>query len=142
MRTAAFVALGASVMGWTILANGPASANEAFTLKPVDGGFVRMDVATGHVSTCTGSIDAMVCRSAPDERIALETEIDRLTAENLRLQAETKSGVAGLPSAKVEFTLPSEAEIDKAMTFFEKIVKRFKSIMDDLSKEPGSTTPL
>ncbi len=142
MRRAAFVAIAASIIGGTIVVSAPASANEAFTLKPVDGGFVRMDVATGHITTCSGTIDALVCRSAPDERIALETEIDRLTAENLRLQAAAKAGGTGLPSAKVEFTLPSEAEIDKAMTFFEKMVKRFKSIMDDLSKEPGNATPL
>jgi hypothetical protein len=115
-----------------------AAAEERFSLKPLDGGFVRLDTQTGHTSICTGTLEALVCRSAPDERAALDAEIVRLTADNERLKAAS----GGLPSAKVEFNLPSDAEVDKAMTFLEKLVKRFRSMVDDLHRDPGNQTPL
>jgi hypothetical protein len=34
--------------------------------------------------------------------------------------------------------LPSDAEVDKAMTFFENILRRFKSMIDNLQREDGA----
>jgi hypothetical protein len=121
-----------------------AADTEAFVLKPVDGGFLRLESSTGRTSTCTGTADNLVCRSTPDERAAFENEIGRLMDENRLLATEIAAMKANgpSPSARVELKLPSEAEVDKAMGFLERMVKRFKNMLDDLQAEPGSQTPL
>jgi hypothetical protein len=120
-----------------------AAETEAYVLKPIDGGYLRLESSTGRTSTCTGTAENLVCRSTPDERAALDAEITRLIDENRLLKTEIDANKAGgTPTAQVELKLPSEAEVDKAMSFLERIVKRFKSMIDDLQKEPGSQTPL
>ena len=69
----------------------------------------------------------------PDERSALETEIARLQGENATLKKELLArglpvpGVPGQSGAKPsepELKLPSDAEVDKVMSFLEKAWRR------------------
>jgi hypothetical protein len=69
----------------------------------------------------------------PDERSALETEIARLQAENATLKKELFArglpvpGVPSTPGAKPdepELKLPSDAEVDKVISFLEKVWRR------------------
>jgi hypothetical protein len=104
-----------------------AAQQPRFTFQPVEGGVMRLDSDSGHVSFCTRAGDGYACRSAPDDRAALQEEIDRLKRENERLR------LAGpqQPSPGGRFQLPSEEEIDKAMGLFEKMMRRMLRTFKD-----------
>jgi hypothetical protein len=100
----------------------PASDNGRYAMTPTADGFLRLDTRTGKVSLCVTK-DAMAqCRAAADERAAYETEIADLRRQN---EALRKGGAA--PSLR----LPSEEEMDKALGFMEKFIRRMNRAMRD-----------
>jgi hypothetical protein len=105
-----------------------------FTFQPVEGGMMRLDTETGHVSHCTKAGDSFACRSIADDRAALQDEIDRLRRENeeLRLSA----GKPGNPGVTGRLQLPSEEDIDKAMGLFEKMMRRMMKTFNEDGKGP------
>jgi hypothetical protein len=115
-----------------------ADAGQArFSFTPVTGGMLRLDSRTGQVSHCTLGNGDYACRTVPDDRVALEDEIRRLTDENARLRADlaAKGGAPSAGEAKKSESLvdrlPSEQEIDKAMGVLEGIMRRMMRIMRD-----------
>jgi predicted transglutaminase-like cysteine proteinase len=111
----------ATAMMCLILMGGAAGAQSTrYTFQTVEGGVMRLDAETGHVSFCTRTGEGYACRSAPDDRAALQEEIDRLKRENERL----KLGAAPQPAPGGRLQLPSEEEIDKAMGLFERMMRR------------------
>lgn len=108
----------------------PAFAQQApqrFTFQPVEGGVMRLDTETGHVSHCTRAGDAFTCRSVADDRAALHDEIDRLKRENEQL----RTAAGGKPQSGGTLKLPSEEEIDKAMGLFERMMRRMMRTLKD-----------
>jgi hypothetical protein len=101
-----------------------AQPGQRYTFQPVEGGVMRLDTETGRVSFCTRSGADFACRSVADDRAALDDEIDRLKRENEQLKAG-----AAKPGEK--FALPSEAEIDKAMGLFERLMRRMMRTMKE-----------
>jgi hypothetical protein len=103
------------------LVSGAASAQTSgrFSFQPVEGGAMRLDTETGHVSLCIGAGAQLVCRSVADDRAALDEEINRLKRENDSLRQAVAKG-----SASPRLSLPSDADIDKAMGLFEKMMRR------------------
>jgi len=84
----------------------------------------------------------------PDERSALETEIARLQGENATLKKELLSrglpvpGVSSPLGAKPnepELKLPSDAEVDKVISFLEKVWRRViemgRNVQKDVEKK-------
>lgn len=110
----------------------PESENGRFTMSPVAGGVMRMDTRTGKISICRQKGDAWACEAAADDRAAYEQEIARLQDRVAKLERELRTG------DKTEMKLPSDADVDKAMTFFENILRRFKSMIDNLQREDGA----
>jgi hypothetical protein len=109
-----------------------AQSPQRFTFQPVEGGVMRLDTETGHVSFCTRAGDAFACRSVADDRAALTDEIDRLKRENEQLR--TAGG--GKPQAGGTLKLPSEEDIDKAMGVFEKMMRRMMRTFRDEGAPP------
>ena len=107
----------------------PDSENGRFTMSPVPGGVMRLDSRTGKVSICRQKGEAWACEAAADDRAAYEQEIARLQDKVTRLEGELHTG------DKTEMKLPSDADVDKAMTFFENILRRFKTMIDNLQRE-------
>jgi hypothetical protein len=100
-----------------------------FTFQPIDGGVMRLDTETGHVSHCTKSGDSLACRSVADDRAALQEEIDRLRRENDELRLGGKPSTPGITG---KLQLPSEEDLDKAMGLFEKMMRRMmKTFRED-----------
>jgi len=99
-----------------------------YSLKAIEGGFLRLDTKTGAVSTCAKQDNNIICRAAADDRAALQSEIDRLQTANDELRAKlaklNKQG-ATKKNAKPKSELPDDEEIDRIMGFFEKLMKRF-----------------
>ncbi|MGE0699591.1 MAG: hypothetical protein AB7O57_10880 [Hyphomicrobiaceae bacterium] len=116
-----------------------------YTMQPTDGGFLRLDSATGDVSFCSRTGGELACKPVKDDR-DLQAEVARLVAENKALKAEVKRledmvlADGGKPKHKLE--LPSEEDVDKALSYFERMIKKFRDKMKDLEGGTGKGTPL
>jgi hypothetical protein len=122
----------------------PDSESGRYSFNPVADGVLRLDIRTGQVSHCSRSDAGWACKVVPDERSALETEIVRLQDENATLKKELLArglpvpGVPGPPGAKhgePELKLPSDAEVDKVISFLEKVWRRLIEMGRNVQKE-------
>ncbi len=117
-----------------------APAQGRYTLTPSGAGFVRLDTQTGQVSECTGAASNLVCKSTPDERAALQAEIDRLQGKIDAWDAAAPAPAADQKS--LELNIPDDKQVDKAFNFLERMIKRFKGLVEEMRKEPSQSTPL
>lgn len=124
----------------------PDAENGRYILRSLDDGFIRVDRETGATSVCREDADGWACRAVPDEREALEDEIARLAQENVELAArvgeleEELAAAEGRPLAPRNdeermLDLPSEAEIDRVMESFERMMRRFLGIVRSLKED-------
>lgn len=129
-------AFAASLACGNASAQTPASPNDSwrFKLQKVEGGFLRLDSQTGQVSFCRERESAWSCETVADDRAALEAEIRRLTDRIAALERQTNE-----PGNR--FRAPSDQEIEQVMGFFEKVMKRFRGVVENLKKEWEADTP-
>ncbi|MEJ0075189.1 MAG: hypothetical protein WDO17_07040 [Alphaproteobacteria bacterium] len=126
----------------------PDSENGRYTFSQAPDGMLRLDTRTGAVSLCARKDTGWACTMVPDERAALDSEIGRLQRENGALKKDMLArglplpgGVASAPSAttqrelNLKVPLPSDAEIDRVMSAFERMWRR---LVDMMQKTPGS----
>jgi hypothetical protein len=140
-----------------------------FTFKEVPDGILRLDGRTGHVSLCS-RVTEWACRTLADDRVALENEIGRLFDENVTLRKQleearrapvppetvppstaTPSPVtptipppAAAPTPKQgerELTLPSDADLNRMMTFLEKMWRRLLDMAQRTQRELEQDRP-
>jgi hypothetical protein len=125
----------------------PDSENGRYSFSGVPDGMLRLDTRTGAVSLCAKQATGWACNAVPDERAALENEIARLQRETGALKKDMLArglplpgGVASGPPANqrelnLKVPLPSDAEIDRVMSAFEKMWRR---LIDIVQKTPNS----
>ncbi len=124
----------------------PDDENGRYTFQQIQGGMMRLDTRTGQVSRCTERATGWACQAAADDRLALENEISRLQGENAALKQQLTTHGLGLPngvagqtpqtkSADQDLKLPSEADIDRMMSFMEKIWRRLVGMVADMQKD-------
>ena len=120
-----------------------------YSMQPADGGFLRLDTATGDVTLCARTAADFECKPVKDDR-DLQNELARLSAENKELKAEIKrlEDMLGLGSGKApprKFELPSEQDVDQALSYLERMLKKFRDKLKDLEGSMGGEkkgTPL
>ena len=136
-----------------------------YRFATVDDGLMRLDTQTGAVSHCARRPSGWSCEALPDDRTALESEIARLAGENDKLSARVSALQKELETARAApppvppqtvpnparppaatpppegRDLPSDAEIDRMMTFAEKMFRRFLDMVDRLRAEQRPTAP-
>ena len=125
----------------------PDSENGRYSFNQVADGTLRLDTRTGQVSLCAKKEAGFACNTVPDERTALENEIARLQRENGALKKDMlarnlplPNGVTGSPQTaqqrelQLKVPLPSDAEIDRVMSAFEKMWRR---LVDMVQKSPS-----
>ena len=101
----------------------PAAADgPRYVLQRVEGGLIRMDTVTGSLSQCRPEDGVWSCRSLSDEGRQLHDEIAALKAENETLKARL-AGAEEKTGRHLE--LPSDADLDRLMGTFEKLMRRF-----------------
>jgi len=126
----------------------PDSENGRYSFNPVADGVLRLDTRTGQVSQCSRSDAGWACKVVPDERSALETEIARLQGENATMKKELLSRGLSLPGVSTpsgakpgegELKLPSDAEVDRVVSFLEKVWRRLiemgRNVQKDVEKK-------
>ncbi len=134
---AAFVA-GVVLAPATVWAQSPLPAGSAgrFTMNPVDGGVLRLDTETGALSMCKQVSGSWTCTMLPDDRTAVDAELARLKRENEDMKASVKrlEELAGLPDdgKRGKAQLPTEEDIDKAMNYVQRMLKKFKEKLKEL----------
>jgi hypothetical protein len=115
-----------------------------YTMQPTEGGFLRLDTTTGDVTLCQRSAATFECRPVKDDR-DLQPEIARLASENKALKAEVKrlEDLLAVDRQRPEapkFEMPSEQDVDKALNYVERMLKKFRDKLKDLespSPAPG-----
>lgn len=129
----------------------PDSDDARYSFSRVDDGYLRLDGRTGQVSICTRRSAGWACQVVPDERGTLEAEIARLQGENATLKRELIARNLPLPgtvkpeppSAKREeprLQLPDDAELNKVMTFMEKVWRRLVEMIVTLQRDIRNKT--
>jgi hypothetical protein len=136
----------------------PDTENGRYTLAPVADGVLRLDTRTGTMSTCNNNGVGWACYAMPDERTALDAEIGRLQRDNEKLKAQlaqwdspangkidealpksdslTKDGAKSAQSGrKLELTLPSDQDIDRAMGFLERAWRRLVEMANRMQRD-------
>ena len=116
----------------------PDSENGRYSFNPVADGVLRLDTRTGQVSQCSKSDAGWTCNAVPDERSALETEIARLQGENATLKKELLARGLPLPGmrpSEPELKLPTDAEVDKVISFLEKAWRRLLEMGREVQKD-------
>jgi hypothetical protein len=119
--------------------------NGRYVFNKVTDGYVRLDMRTGQVSTCSQRTVGWACQASPDDRALLEGEISRLRTENAQLKKEMLARGLSLPGsvrpdpigpeANKSLKVPSDAELDKVMTMVEKAWRRLVEIMVSVQKD-------
>jgi hypothetical protein len=133
----------------------PDTENGRYTLSQTADGLIRLDTRTGAVSSCSNNGNGWACYAVPDERKAMDNEIGRLEAENEKLKAQLKardeassgkvaealpkSGEPAPPKGeterKIEIPLPSDADVDRVMSFLERAWRRLVEMADRVQKD-------
>jgi hypothetical protein len=155
--TAAVAAVMAISGGVVAAQSAPDNENGRYSMTPIPEGVLRLDTRTGTVSTCTKNDAGWACYAVPDERSALDAEIGRLQAEVEKLKGQLAAGptVSGkideaLPKSdplkkpepkvaqrdrKFEIPLPSDQDLDRAMSFLEKAWRRLIDMANRVQKD-------
>lgn len=132
MRNASLLACAALAAAFASAA--AAQDSERYRLERTDGGYVRLDTATGSMALCQERRDQLVCRVAADERTVYEDRLDALQDRIDALEERTTAlEAAPAPSAG----LPSEDEFEQTMGYMERFFRRFMGIVTDLDREFG-----
>lgn len=113
-----------------------------FSMSPTAEGYLKLDSRTGDVTECRRSGEqGFRCTLTPDERSALQAEIDRLAGDNAALRAAmlAKGLTPPATGSGAVTTAPSDPEFDRAMTMMERFMRRFMGLMrEEQAKPPAS----
>ena len=137
-----------------------------FTMSPAEGGgFIRLDTETGQMSLCQRRESEWSCREVAEPGRGLDQEIERLRAENQRLrtelrqmedimlgerQAESRRAESRRAEGRraegprgggggMELRLPTEQDLDNAMSYVQRMLRKFRDKMKELEAESKGT---
>jgi len=144
----AFAFLLSLVLGARSQEPAPETEHGRFTFKEMSDGLLRLDSRTGEVALCSRRAVGWACQAVPEDRTALESEIARLQGENAALKRELVTrglplpdGTKGPPlTAKPDQDLkvPSDADLDRALSFLERAWRRLVEMMQNMQREMES----
>ncbi len=123
----------------------PDTAGGRYVFAKQADGLVRLDTQSGEVSLCSRKSVGWACEAAPEDRAVLENEIARLRTENAALKKDLLSrglplptGIMPEPLAQNDETgvhLPSDADIDRMVTFMDHVWHRFVDAVERAQKQ-------
>ncbi len=132
----------------------PDTAGGRYIFQKRADGVLRLDTQSGEVSLCSQRAVGWACEAAPEDRAVLEDEIARLRAENGALkQAILARGLPlppgivpepaqpplaqnnAAPDNALNLRLPSDAEIDRVVSFAGRVWQRFVDAIERARKQ-------
>jgi hypothetical protein len=125
----------------------PENEHGRYTFKEIANELLRLDSRTGEVAQCSKRAVGWACQALPEDRTALESEIARLQNENAALKREFAArglalpdGIKSPPAGKSDsdLKLPSDADLDRAMSFLERAWRRLVDMVQNLQREMDS----
>lgn len=105
-----------------------------FILRDSPEGLLRMDTRTGQMSICARQGGNFACRLVPDDRAALNEEIERLKAENEALRQGGATALAR-PAPEQRQQLPSDADVDRALSIAERVWRRLLGLIRETEQD-------
>jgi hypothetical protein len=117
----------------TLFSAGASAETGRYTMTPTKDGVLKLDTRTGAVSLCSRSSGDWSCKSVDSDG---QDRIRQLEKENARLRARLADrhlAPGSNDGGKME--MPSEEDVDKAMDFMERLLHRFKGMVEDLKKD-------
>lgn len=114
-----------------------------YTMHKSDDGFIRLDTQTGAVALCQKSESIWGCKDMVGTSNKSAGDVAGLRAENKELKAEINRMEAllglrgeyrGDTRRRDTFKLPSEQEVDQALNYFERMLKKFQDRLKRLEK--------
>lgn len=131
------------------VANATGERPGRYTMSPAEGGgFARLDTETGQMSLCQRAGTEWSCRDMGDPRRGPDQEIERLRADNQRLKAEIRQMEDTMlgdrraetgPRNTPELKLPSEQDIDSAMTYVQRMLRKFREKIKEFETDSKGT---
>ena len=159
VRTILAPAASALLLGWA--ASGALAQDDRsgrYVMKPADGGgVIRLDTETGAMSLCARRDTQWSCQEMADTGKEPRQDLDRLRAENKQLKAEVRrleslllpgDEAKGPRDPRTErpgggrLQLPSEEDVDRAMTYLQRMFRKFRDKLKELEDEAQRGTPL
>jgi hypothetical protein len=123
----------------------PPAAPSRYSFDRVDGGFLRLDGASGQIAFCGPRTVGWTCQAVPEDRAALEREIARLQDEVAALKADLAAlrepprppGELAPPpkTGEPKIKLPSSGDIERARAVIEDAWRRLVDMIDALHKD-------
>ena len=121
-----------------------------YTMHPTDTGFLRLDTHTGEVAYCEKE-ESWTCTPVKDGRSpAASKYVTRLKQENAELQQYVErlekllanngldrqlANPPKLGATPPGLSLPSEQEIDKALDYFENLLRKFQERVERFKQD-------
>jgi hypothetical protein len=111
----------------------PQSGDARYSFHKVTDGYVRLDAQTGALALCNRQPVGWACVTAPEDRVVLENEIERLRKENAALKQALLAHGLQLPRGAtaeqpvdgddntVTLRLPSNADVDRVIAFIGRV---------------------
>ena len=112
--------------------------NPRYSITKTENGFVRVDNETGNLSFCSQQDGKLTCRLAADERAAYQSGIDAMSERLATLEARLKTLESKAPevdSAKRKSIVPSDEELDQALKFANKAMRRLFGLVKELKQD-------
>jgi hypothetical protein len=123
-----------------------------YQIAPDEDGFVRLDTRTGALTHCGKQEGAWRCDVMAEERSDLEqrldalagkvdaltAELDRLTASLSAMERKFQASPSPPPSATAPSVSPREEELDEALSFAERLMRRFFDLVRELKSEQST----
>jgi hypothetical protein len=126
----------------------PSGPPSRYSFQRVEDGFLRLDTQTGQVTLCSAHAVGWACQAVPEDRAALEQEIDRLREQVERLRQEIatlRAQPTPPPRPPGDLTpksdqggglkMPTDEDIARARAAVENAWRRLMDMMKNLQEE-------
>lgn len=143
MRLYALIVAGAVIGAVPSWAEEPAPSAGRYQIAPDKDGFVRLDTETGAMSHCVKREGSWHCDVLAEDRSATDAQVEKLMREVGALTKKVEELATRLATMEAARTgespttgaPPNDPELDRALSFAERLMQRFFDMVRQLKTE-------